>query len=113
MALYSDYGDGAPIYEYGEFWKIFTGKFKTKDGVLKRCEPGRVLMAGYAEGYVDFGSGPPFFFESEGTVDHATRYFKRWDGYAVHQEGLIGPGVSVAGLKGAFGFHGTFEIKRP
>lgn len=113
MALYSDYGEGFPIYEYGEFWKIFAGKFKTKDGVLKRCAPGRVLMAGYAEGSVEFGPPfppvPPFYFESEGTVGYAAGYFKWWDGYDVYQNGWIGPGVSVAGLVDAFGFHGSFE----
>ena len=57
MALYPVYGSGEPIYTYGEDWKIFTGKFKTdKDGKLKRCKPGRVLMSGYDEGYVDFST---------------------------------------------------------
>jgi hypothetical protein len=114
MALYSDPDYVGLPGEYGEDWKIFTGKFKTKDGVLKRCSPGRVLMAGYAEGYVDFGDGnPPFPFESEGTVDYAAGYFKWWDGYDVYQDGLIGPGVSVAGLVDAFGFHGNFRTYVP
>jgi hypothetical protein len=117
MALYSDYGyfdpPESPFYFYGEDWKIFTGKFKTKDGVLKRCAPGRVLMAGYAEGSVVFAPEPPFYFESKGTVDYAAGYFKWWDGYDVYQNGLIGPGVSVAGLVDAFGFHGNFETDLP
>jgi hypothetical protein len=110
MALYPVYGSGEPIYTYGEDWKIFTGKFKTdKDGKLKRCKPGRVLMSGYDEGYVDFSTGLPFFFQSDGTVDYAAGYFKRWDGYAVYQDGWIQPEVSVAGLENVFGFHGTFK----
>ena len=120
MALYSDPGFVGDPGEYAEDWKIFTGKFKTKDGVLKRCKPGRVLMARYAKGSVDFGDFdpevgpvPPFPFASEGTVDYAARDFKRWEGYAVHQKGLIGPGVSVAGLENVFGFHGTFETYLP
>jgi hypothetical protein len=108
MALYAD-----PIYtgdwpNYGEYWKIFTGKFKTKDGVLKRCEPGRVLMEGYDEGALTL-SDPPMFFESDGTVDYAVGYFKWWLDYDVHQDGWIDFGVSVAGLENVFGFHGTFE----
>jgi hypothetical protein len=52
MAFYADPDYQGEFPAYGEFWKIFTGKFKTKDGVLKRCEPGRVLMAGYDEGAI-------------------------------------------------------------
>jgi|GEM_PF-2738706 len=113
MALYPDFdyvGPGGPLYEYGEYWKIFTGKFKAKDGVLKRCAPGRVVMEGYDEGVWDMGSG---LFESFGTVDYAAGYFKWWDGYEVRQDGLIGPGVSVAGIEDAYGFHGTFNTYLP
>jgi len=116
MALYADpnyVGPGVfPGVEYGEGWKIFTGKFRVKDGELKRCAPGRVLMAGYDIGTWDPGSG---VFNSVGGVEYATRYFKRWgDGYKVRQGGTSGPGVSVAGVEDAFGFDdGFFEIYKP
>ena len=110
MALYPnpDYDNTAvlPLVEYGEHWKIFTGKFKAKNGELKRCSPGRVVMAGYDEGVWDMDTG---LFESSGTVDYAAGYFKRWDGYEVHQDGLIEGGVSVAGIDNAYGFNGTFN----
>ena len=107
MALYADPDDEGEFPAYGEFWKIFTGTFKTKDGVLKRSGPGRVLMAGYDEGaIIGFGT---FLFESFGTVEFAVGYFKWWDGHEVRQDGFIGPGASVAGLDNVFGLHGTFE----
>ena len=112
MALYPDYllpGEPGEV-EYGEYWKIFTGKFKVKNGELKRCAPGRVVMAGYDEGVWNMGSG---LFESFGTVDYAAGYFKWWDGYDVRQDGLIGPGVSVAGIENAYGFNGTFNTYLP
>lgn len=98
--------------EYGEGWKIFTGKFRVKDGVLKRCVPGRVLMAGYGTGTWDPVGGE---FQSDGSIEYAARHFKRWlNGYRVHQSGTTGPGVSVAGVTDAYGVHnGVWEIYRP
>jgi hypothetical protein len=118
MALYADLdyvppGDVEfPEAEYGEGWKIFTGKFRVKDGVLKRCAPGRVVMEGYDEGVWNLVSG---IFRSEGDVLDAAGYFKWWaDGYKVRQSGTTGPGVSVAGVENAFGFDdGTFEVYQP
>jgi len=112
MALYPDYSNidlGTGVMEYGEWWKIFTGMFNAKDGVLKRCAPGRVVMAGYDEGTADMFGGR---FVSSGTVDYAAGHFKWWDDYAVDQDGTMGP-VSVAGIEGAFGFHGFFETYLP
>ena len=83
-----------------------TGKFKAKDGMLKRREPGRVVIAGYDKGVWDTASG---LLESFGTVDFAAGYFKWWDGYEVRQDALIEPGVSVAGIEDALGFNGTFN----
>jgi len=120
MALYPDYGywDPEPLpgdepaddaeYLYGEWWKVFTGKFKAKDGVLKRCAPGRVLMSGYDEG-IGSAAGA---FESFGTVDYAAGYFKWWEGNDVRQDGQMDL-VSVAGIEDAFGFNGTFETSLP
>ena len=110
MALYANPDFVGPPGTYGEYWKIFTGTFKTKDGVLKRCVPGRVLMEGYDEGAVNFDT---FYFESFGTVDDAGGYFKWFDGYEVRQDGTVGPGVSVAGLEDVFGLHGMFETYLP
>lgn len=110
MALYANPDYVGPPGTYGEYWKIFTGKFKTKDGMLKRCVPGKVLMAGYDEGVIDFGT---FYFESFGTVDDAVGYFKWWDGYTARQDGFIQPGVSVAGLEDVFGLVGSFETYLP
>lgn len=116
MALYADpgyVGPGVfPGVEYGEGWKIFTGKFRVKDGVLKRCAPGRILMAGYDVGTWDPVGGE---FQSDGDIKYATRPFKRWrDGYRVRQSGTTGEGVSVAGVKNAYGFDdGIWEIYRP
>ena len=116
MALYADpdyVGPGTfPGVEYGEGWKIFTGKFKVKDDVLKRCAPGRVVMAGYDTGVWDPVGGD---FQSVGDVEYAAGYFKWWrDGYKVRQSGTTGPGVSVAGVENAFGFdNGAFSIYQP
>ena len=117
MALYGDPnyeppGDVAfPEVAYGEGWRIFTGKFKVKDGELKRCAPGRVVMEGYDEGVWNVLSGE---FRSEGDVEDAAGYFKRFaNGYKVSQSGTTGPGVSVAGVEDAFGFdNGVFEVYR-
>ena len=110
MALYPDYAQPVPgdLFAYGEYWKIFSGKFRTDDdGMLKRCTPGRVLMAGYDEG---IGGYPDGTFGSEGTVDYAVPRFRRWLGDTVHQDGTVGM-VSVAGLTDVFGFNGHFEIE--
>lgn len=110
MALYPnpDYDNTAvlPLVEYGESWKIFTGKFKAKDGKLKRCAPGRVVMEGYGEGVWNVGTGD---FASSGTDIYAAGYFKWWDGYQESQGGVTQEGVSVAGIKDVYGFYGTFN----
>ncbi|MEA2023765.1 MAG: hypothetical protein U9N79_05660 [Actinomycetota bacterium] len=112
MALYANLDYVGPPGTYGEWWKVFTGKFKVKDGVLKRCAPGRVVMAGYDTGVWNPVSG---VFESAGDVEHAAGYFKWWgDGYKVRQGGTSGLGVSVAGVEDAFGFdNGYFEVYQP
>ena len=115
MALYADFdyvGEGVfPSVEYGESWKIFTRQFRVRDGELRRCAPGRVVMAGYDEGVWNVDTG---VFQSVGDVEYATRRFKRWDGYKVSQGGTAEPGVSVAGVENAFGFDdGVFNIHRP
>lgn len=112
MALYPDFDFVGPPGTYGEDWKIFTGKFKAKDGVLKRCVPGRVVMEGNDEGVYDPGTGE---FASNGDVEYAAGYFKWWgDGYKVRQGGTTGFGVSVAGVEDAFGFDdGAFEVYQP
>jgi hypothetical protein len=109
MALYPDFEYDGPL-DYGEGWKIFSGTFKVdKDGMLKRCAPGRVVMEGHDEGVYDPSTGE---FASNGDVEYAVGYFKWWgDGYKVRQGGTTGFGVSVAGVENAFGFdNGTFEV---
>lgn len=110
MALYPDpdYVNEAvlPLVAYGESWKIFTGKFKAEDGILKRCAPGRVVMEGYGEGVWNVDTGE---FGSSGTVTYAAGYFKWWDGYQEIQGGVTQGGVSVAGIEDVFGFYGTFN----
>lgn len=108
MALYSlgGYEDDGLVY-YEEGWRIFTGKFKVKDGQLKRCAPGKLMAAGIDEGIWHLDTGE---FESSGTVDHASRPFRSWEGRTVHQDGVTGPGVSVAGVVDAYGLIGSLQL---
>lgn len=109
MALYSmggyDGDDG--LFHYKEGWRIFTGKFKVKDGQLKRCEPGALLAAGVDEGVWEMETGE---FESYGTVDYASPRLRHWTGRTVYQDGVTGPGVSVSGVEDAFGLIGSLQL---
>lgn len=107
MALYpiSSYVEGDTLY-YEEGWKIFTGKFKIKDGELKRCRPGRVLAAGVDEGVGSFVTGE---FESYGTVDYASRPFRCWRNRTVYQQGVTQP-ISAFGLENVLGFYGSLQL---
>jgi hypothetical protein len=109
MALYpiDFYIDADGLAHYEEAWQIFTGKFKVKDGELKRCAPGVVLAAGVDEGVWDVATGE---FESFGTVDYASRRLRHWEGHTVRQDGVTGPGVSVAGVEDAYGLIGSLEL---
>lgn len=108
MALYPidfyEGEDGLAYYEEG--WKIFTKRFKLRDGELKRCHPGRVLAAGTDKGTWDMATGG---FESTGLVDYASRRFRCWDGRTVHQDGVVEL-VSFFGLENVFGFYGNFSL---
>lgn len=110
MALYSISGevrdDGLFYYEEG--WRIFTGKFRVKDGELKRCRPGRVVAAGTDMGVWDISTGE---FESEGSVDNAKGWFKSWYGKTVMQDGVAPQPVSVAGLDGVPGLVGRLWLE--
>lgn len=108
MALYSIesvFDDDGLLY-YEEGWQIFTRQFRVKNGELKTCEPGRVLLAGTDVGVGDLAAG---WFYSDGVVDYASRPFRKWVGDAVYQDGLFGF-VSVSGVEDAFGFTGSLTI---
>ena len=99
MALYaisSTVGDDGVLH-YEEGWRIFTGKFRVKDGEIKRCAPGRILAEGTDVGVWDISTGE---FESTGTVDFARGRLRRWSGRTVTQDGIAPQPVSVARLTG-------------
>lgn len=108
MALYpiDGYDGDDGLYHYEEGWKVFTGKFKVKDGELKRCTPGRVIASGVDEGVWALDTGA---FESFGTVEYATPPLRSWQGQAVHQSGVTEP-IFVKGLGEVFGFYGSLEL---
>ena len=110
MALYSISGEVADdgLYYYEEGWKIFTKKFKVKDGELKRCHPGRVVAAGADKGVWNITTGE---FESEGSVDAAKGRFKSWYGKTVMQDGVAPQPVSVAGLEDVPGLIGKLWLE--
>ncbi len=111
MALYSisgEVGDDG-LYYYEEGWRIFTGKFRVKDGELRRCAPGRVLAAGTDAGVWDFATGE---FESEGSVDSVRCRFRSWYGQTVRQDGVAPQPVTVAGLENVPGLIGQLWLER-
>ena len=109
MALYSISGQVADdgLFHYEEGWRIFTGKFRVKDGELKRCHPGRVVAAGTDEGVWNMSTG---YFESVGSVDDARGRFKHWFGKTVIQDGVAPQPVSVAGLEDVPGLKGQLWL---
>ncbi len=108
MALYSlgGYEGDDGLFHYEEGWKIFRGEFKLRDGMLKRCQPGKVLASGVDEGQWSLDTGE---FESYGTVDFATWRFRTWQGRTVHQQGVTEL-IIVEDLGEVFGFYGTLEL---
>ena len=112
MALYSISGEVADdgLYYYEEGWKIFKGKFKVKDGALKRCHPGRLVAAGTNAGVWDTSTG---YFESVGSVDYAIGRFRKWHQKTVMQNGFAPQPVSVAGLEEVPGLIGELWLERP
>jgi hypothetical protein len=107
MALYpirSKITDG--VMKYKEGWKVFTKKSKVRNGELRDCTPGRVLLAGKDKGVAYLQQ---FWFESDGTVRRARGQFRDLKGSDVYQYGELGP-VSVARLHNVFGFEGHIEI---
>lgn len=109
MALYSissNVGDD-DLLHYEEGWRIFTGKFRVKDGELRRCSPGRLLASGTDTGVWNTTTGE---FESTGTVDYARGRLRKWDGKTVMQDGVAPQPVSVAGLDGVPGLIGQLRL---
>ena len=110
MALYSISGEVGEdgLYYYQEGWRIFTGKFRVKDGELKRCHPGRVVAAGVDSGVWDISTG---YFESVADVDYAIGRFRSWYGKTVMQNGFAPQPVSVAGLEDVPGLIGELWLE--
>jgi hypothetical protein len=109
MGLYSidSYMGDDGLLHYQEGWKIFTGTFNFREGMLKRCEPGGLLVSGVDSGTWSLATGE---FESFGTVDYVSSRFRDWAGRTVHQEGVTEL-ISGLGLEDVFGFFGSLELR--
>ena len=75
---------------------------------MTECDPGRVVAAGTDVGVWDIVTGE---FESEGSVDDATRRFTTWYGMTVMQDGVAPQPVSVAGLHNVPGLIGHLWLE--
>ena len=110
MALYSisaNYDDqGNNHYEEG--WRIFTGKFRVKDGQIKDCDPGRAVAGGTDVG---LWTAATQYFVSEGSVDFARGPFRRWFDKTVMQDGYAPSVVTVAGLDDVIGLVGNLWLE--
>lgn len=110
MALYSFSSEidenGNNHYEEG--WRIFTGKFRVRDGVIKDCDPGRALVGGVDAGLWILDTG---YFISEGSVEFARGPFRSWVGKTVMQDGFAPVPVTAAGLEGVLGLVGNLWLE--